>query len=118
MPRWRASSGVRGATLDAVDHHLARRQRDDAGHHLGQRRLAGAVLADQRVDFAASQLEIDVLDRGHAGVKLGRLAKREDDVAHARSSCSMPASGRRSSRPGPLAMAKSEPSTSTAATMP
>ena len=29
---------------------------DDAGHHLGQGRLAGAVLADQRVDLAAAEV--------------------------------------------------------------
>ena len=56
----------------------------DAGHHLGQRRLAGAVLADQRMNLAAPEIEIDVLDRGHAGIELGRVAKREDGIAHAR----------------------------------
>ena len=32
----------------------------DAGQHVGQRRLAGAVLAEQHVDLAAAQLEVDV----------------------------------------------------------
>ena len=68
MPRWRASSGVRGVDLDAVDLHRARGQRDDAGHHLCQRRFAGAVFADQRMDLAAPQLEIDILDRGNARI--------------------------------------------------
>ncbi len=35
----------------------------DAGHDLDQGRLAGAVLAQQRVDLAASQLEGDVVER-------------------------------------------------------
>ena len=119
MPRWRASSGVRGAASTPSTSILPEVERDDAGHHFCQRRFAGAVLADQRMDLAAAQLEIDVLDRGHAGIELGRLAKREDDVvAHARNSCSIPASGSRSSRPGPLAMANSAPSISTAATTP
>ncbi len=32
----------------------------DAREHVAQRRLAGAVLAEQRVDLAAAQLEVDV----------------------------------------------------------
>ena len=83
MPRWRASSGVFGATSTPSTRHGSRGQRDDAGHDFGQRRFAGAVLADQRMDLAAAQVEIDVFDRGNAGVELGRLAQGEDDVAHA-----------------------------------
>ena len=75
MPRLERRS--RG-DLAALDQHLSRGQRDDAGHHLGQRRLAGAVLADQRVDLAAPQREIDAVDRRHAGVDFGRLAQLED----------------------------------------
>ncbi len=63
--------------IDAVDHHGARGQRHHAGHHLGQRRLAGAVLADQRMDLAAAEVEVDVLDGRHAGIELCRLAQRE-----------------------------------------
>ena len=71
-------SGVFGATGDAVDRHGARGQRHDARHDLGQRRLAGAVLADQRMDLAAPQVEIDALDGGHAGIELGGPAQRQD----------------------------------------
>ena len=70
---------------------------DDAGQHLGQRRLAGAVLAEQRMHLAAMQREGDVLDRRHAAILLGarcgapgsascpasqvrRAAKRDDDA--------------------------------------
>ena len=42
----------------------------DAGDHLHQRRLAGAVLADQHVDRAAPHLEIGLLDRDGAGIDL------------------------------------------------
>ncbi len=107
-----------GCGFNAVDLHRAGSQCDDAGHHFCQCRFAGAVLADQGMDFAAAEFKIDVLDRGHACIKLGRVAKREDDVAHARNSCSIKLSGMRSSRPGPLASANSDPSISTAATTP
>ena len=50
----------------AVDEHRARGQRHHARHDLGQRRLARAVLADQRVNLAAPQLEIDAVDRRDA----------------------------------------------------
>ena len=35
----------------------------DAGEDVAQRRLAGAVLPEQHVDFAAAQLEVDVAQR-------------------------------------------------------
>ena len=52
MPSWRAALGL--ATLDrlAVPEDLAGIGLHDAVDHLDQRRLAGAVLAEQRVDFA------------------------------------------------------------------
>ena len=53
MPRSRASSGDFGETGWPSTSIVARRERDDAGHHLGQGRLAGAVLADERMDLAA-----------------------------------------------------------------
>jgi hypothetical protein len=104
--------------LNAVDLHRARGEGDDAGHHLGQRRLAGSVLADEGVNLAAAKFEIDILDRGNAGIEFCGRAKREDDVAHARNSSSIMVSGRRNRRPGPLAMANSAPFISTAATTP
>ena len=42
-------------------------RRMGAGDHLDQRRLPGAVLADQRVDFAGVCLEIDRIQRLYAG---------------------------------------------------
>ena len=104
--------------VDAVHLHRSGTQGNDAGHDLGQGRFPGAVLADQRMNLAAPKLEIDILDRGHAGIELGRVTEGEDDVGHARNSCSIPAAGIRSRRPGPLASAYSDPFISTAATMP
>ena len=57
------------------------------------------------MNLAAPKFEIDALDSGNAGVEFGRLAERQDDVAHARNSFSIMASGMRSRRPGPLASA-------------
>ncbi|MDA8248724.1 MAG: hypothetical protein M0Z28_06040 [Rhodospirillales bacterium] len=56
----------------------------DPGHDLGQRGLAGAVLAQQRVDLAGNQREIDVTDGGDAAVFLddaGHLEKRRHVAA-------------------------------------
>jgi hypothetical protein len=82
MPWWRASSGVARVTARRRQ-HLAAGERHDAGHHLGQRRLAGAVLAHERMDLAAFEREVDAVDRRHAGVLLGRLAQFEHRVGHA-----------------------------------
>ena len=45
------------------------------GQHVHQRALAGAVLAQQRVDLARAQIKIDVVVGEHAGESL-------DDAAH------------------------------------
>ena len=47
MPAAIASATVSDGALDAVDADRARARRDDAAQDLHQRRLAGAVLADQ-----------------------------------------------------------------------
>ena len=104
---------------NAIDRHRSRRQRHDAGHDLRQRRLAGAILADQRVDLSASQVEIDAVDGRNAGVELGRLGQRKNDVvAHAPNSLSSGAMGSFRTRPGPFAIMMRSPSRSTAATTP
>ena len=66
------------ADLDrlAVDQDLAARiGLVGAGEDLHQGRLAGAVLAHERLHLAAPGLELDVVERLHAGERLG-------DVAH------------------------------------
>ena len=52
----------------------------DAGDDLHQRRLAGAVLADQHVDRAAPHREIGLLDGDGAGIDLGHPFEAQDDV--------------------------------------
>ena len=49
----------------------------DAGQDLHQRRLAGAVLADQPDDLAAADLDRDVLQRMHAGEALVDALERQ-----------------------------------------
>ena len=51
--------------------------RVDAGDDLHQRRLAGAVLAHQRVNVAALQPERDVVERQHAGKGLADVLDLE-----------------------------------------
>jgi hypothetical protein len=87
----------------AVDDHGARSQRHHAGHDLRQSRLARPVLADERMNLAAAQLEIHTVDRRHLRIEFGRFAKLENIVAQRPISASSPASGKRSRRPGPLA---------------
>ena len=43
----------------------------DAGQDLHQRRLAGAVFADERHDFPGDNLETDAVERNDAGKALG-----------------------------------------------
>ena len=52
----RVLRGLAGRDRRPVDADLAAVLLLDAGHDLDQRRLAGAVLAEQRVDLAAMQL--------------------------------------------------------------
>ena len=49
----------------------------DAGGALDQRRLPGAVVADERHDFAFSDLEVAVHERPHGAEELGDAAKLE-----------------------------------------
>ena len=59
------------ADLPLVEEDLARLGRHDAGDDLDQRRLAGAVFADRRVNAALAQIEADV--REHADRPVGFL---------------------------------------------
>ena len=64
----------------AVEQDAPERRLLDAGDDLHQRRLAGAVLADQHVDRAAAHLEIGLLDRDGAGIDLRDVFEPQDDV--------------------------------------
>ena len=55
--------------------------RHDPGHDLDERRLAGAVLAQQRVDLAGSHVQVDVVE--HDGIAVA-LAKAGRDQARCR----------------------------------
>jgi hypothetical protein len=54
----------------------------DAGQQLHQRRLAGAVLADQREHLAGAQVEVHVLERLDAGEALGDALDMEQELGH------------------------------------
>jgi hypothetical protein len=41
--------------------------------HADQGRLSGAVLADERMYFAAAQIERDAIERAHAGIGFGNV---------------------------------------------
>ena len=66
MPSACACFGSPYHDLGAIDDELARIMRDHAGKDVHQRRLAGAVLAEQRMDLAGPNIEIDVVQRAHA----------------------------------------------------
>ncbi len=76
-------AGVGGALLvEADDRRAVELDRAavglvDARHEVHERRLAGAVLADQRVDLAGADLERDVVDRADAGERLGHAPHHE-----------------------------------------
>src|SRR5207247_1025897 len=58
-----------------------------AGEDLDQRRLAGAVLADQAEDFAAQDVERHLVERAHAGELLAEPAQldhRSGDLPRSR----------------------------------
>ena len=76
MPAAIASRGDAKRDLAAVEEHPARVGPVDAGDDLDQRRLAGAVLAHQRVDLAGPEVERDVVERLDAGEGLARVLDR------------------------------------------
>ena len=52
--------------------------RVDAGENFDQRRLAGAVLAEKRMDLAASHIEIDAIECKRRGETLGQPTHDEE----------------------------------------
>ena len=69
----------------AIERDLTGVRLHRAGEDLDERRLAGAVLADERVDLAGAQLERRALERLHTGVGLGHVGRAKHDLAHRRS---------------------------------
>ena len=66
----------------ALDFHVAAVAGVDAAQDLHQRGFARAVLAQKRHDLAASQLEIHMVQRLHAGKRLADIVHGYDDVVH------------------------------------
>ena len=62
----------------AVEEDLARVRLVNPGEDLDQGRLPSAVLADEHVDFARSQVERDVIEGDHAGKSLRYPAQLEN----------------------------------------
>ena len=60
----------------AVDAELAVIRLIDAAQNLYQRRLAGAVLADDRVHFAGHDVEVDAVENAVADERLANSAPR------------------------------------------
>src|SRR5690606_6285197 len=69
---------VSEADLLAVKQDRARVGLIDAGDNLHQGRLAGAILAHQRVDLAGADVEIDITERLDTGEALADSAQGED----------------------------------------
>ena len=61
---------VRPDDRPAVEQDLAGVGLVDARQDLDQGRLAGAVLAEQRMDLAATDVEVDVIERQRRGEAL------------------------------------------------
>ena len=75
--------------LGVVEFHLAPLVGDgagilgvDAGQHLHQRGFARAVFAHQRVHLALAHLQIDVIQRVHAGERFVDALHRQYDFSH------------------------------------
>ena len=90
MPIARAAFGFGDVHRHAVEDDLAGVGVEHAVDHLDQRRLAGAVLAEQRVDLAGPHPEAHVVVRQHPGERLGDAAQLQavgTAVGHSFSPC-------------------------------
>ncbi len=74
--------GARDAAHLAVDQHVARVGRVEAVGDAHGGRLAGAVLADEGVDGARLDLEVDAVVRQDAAEALGDVAKLQHALRH------------------------------------
>ena len=78
MPRACESGRVGEADFAAVDQDAAGGRRIDAADDLDQRRLAGAVVADQRDHLAGMDVEREIFDRHDAAELLADVLEAED----------------------------------------
>ena len=81
MPSLIAADGERKSLLFAVDEDRALVGLVGAVQRLHQRRLAGAVLADDRVDRAGADLEVDAVVGDDTGKALHDVAQLDGVVA-------------------------------------
>ena len=68
----------RGTDRPAVERDLARVGFVDAGQDLDQGRLAGAVLTEQRVNFATTKIEVDLIEGERRGEALDEPAHQKE----------------------------------------
>jgi hypothetical protein len=94
----------------ALQQHFARIRLMHAGQDLDQCRFAGPVLAEQRVNLAAPDEEIDAVERLHADKGLGDAAHFDDRTAHDRRTAGAVPSRASRSRFSPTAARISRPS--------
>jgi hypothetical protein len=77
-------SGVRQCDWRPVDQDLALIGGDDAGKRLDERALAGAVMSNQSVNFAAAQRERYAVERDNRPERLGDAThlQRQRSIGH------------------------------------
>ena len=74
-----ARSAVLALDIVTARSDLAAGRRDDSADDIDQRRLPGAVRAEQRKDFALADVEVDRLQRFKpGGIGFGEIADRDD----------------------------------------
>ena len=84
MPAATASCGCAKRRSLPLQHDAALVGLHHAGHDLDQRRLAGAVLAEQRVDAPRGAGEARALERAHAAIALGDVDQPQDRIQRCR----------------------------------
>ena len=78
------SEGLPDRKRLAVEQDAAAIGRHGATEHLDERRFAGAVFPDERVDFAGRELELDLVERTDTAVDLGQARGTEERSARRR----------------------------------
>ena len=64
--------------------HVARVGHDAASEYLHERRLAGAVLTDERMDFAGAHVEVHGVERANARIRFRQPGGREQRLVSQR----------------------------------
>ena len=80
MPLSRDSRGEWNETSSPSTKRVPSRGTHRAAEDLQERRLAGAVVADEPDDLAAPDLDVDVLQRREAAVEVRDPSRREDGI--------------------------------------